>query len=449
MVKICNKCHDFLDRKVDELLNTTKQEDGEQLERKSSCIEINLPELLHNTNNTEHNKNVDKHEKINLYTLKDATCSVTSQYADSFLLGSGFFIKHDRYYIVTCGHIVGKNPNSDEKNPKKIYIDVQNVNCEYGKHRQVICEIVGIDFVADIAVLRPLSLEENHDEGFNFINHPYLKFSSSTKTKQGSKCYIIGNSLGTDPFSVADGVVRDNKFVFDLPTESMLISAPAWSGNSGSPILDENGNVIGIVCYSYSSENEFSSTMVGGATQYMMEKIVKKIIETGENNTTKGYIGIKSFTTISDTILIILRQMFPDFNIGELDILKGLVVLDVEEPASNSTNPIKPLDIITEIRDPIKNKKLNLGCLDDQYHFSRISWFQKIGYPVEITVVRPLDNSTFNTVITVAQYPSEFDNLFGLSKNNTHKTIKSLGMKNYKLATLADYVKTRDLFDLL
>ncbi len=92
---------------------------------------------------------------------------------------------------------------------------------------------------ANISVLRPLTKNEDNDCGYDFINHPYLNFWHSTKTEPWSKCFIIGNVLGVDLFSIAEG-------------------------NSGSPVIDEDGKVIGMVCYSYKNKDESSSTLVDG-----------------------------------------------------------------------------------------------------------------------------------------------------------------------------------------
>ena len=148
---------------------------------------------------------------------------------------------------------------------------------------------------------------------FDLINHPFLCFGDSSKTNIGEKCFIIGNALGLDPFSIADGIVRDNKYVLDLAIESMLISAPTWSGNSGSPIINSCGKVIGMICYSIREQSIEHSTMAGGATQFMMEDIVNRIIQIKGDYITKGYIGISSFSTITDFILAALRQLYPSF----------------------------------------------------------------------------------------------------------------------------------------
>jgi S1-C subfamily serine protease len=373
---------------------------------------------------------------VSVYKLKNATCSVTSQYPFfHFSIGSGFFIKiNDKYYVITCAHII-------EDNPEKVYIDVQNVNKIQNNHKQIRCSIIGVDKAADIAVLRPLTLEESPEDGCDLQNHPYLRFGNSSKTKIGQKCFIIGNALGLDPFTIADGIVRDNKYVLDLAIESMLISAPTWSGNSGSPILDICGRVIGMVCYSIREFDTEHSTLTGGATQFMMEKIINKIIQNNTNYTTKGYMGIPFFTPVTDFILMALRQDFPDFLQGNNDILKGLLIVDVEHPAINATIPLESLDIITKIRYPISGEEFCLGNLDYQYHPSRITWFKEMGDKIELHVTRPTNNTTFVTTVTLASYPQAYDQTFssaiGKTIDNKKKIEKRINGKTYEFTTLS------------
>jgi S1-C subfamily serine protease len=390
-----------------------------------------------------------------IYELKNATCTVTGIFEytvptfDIFYReGSGFIIKHCcQYYVVTCAHIVESDP--DLMALIKIYVDVQNVNGN-SVHRQIQCVLVGMDKAADIAVLRPLTLAESPADGYNLTSHPYLCFGDSTETAIGEQCFIIGNALGADPFSIADGVVRDNKFVLNLATETMLISAPSWNGNSGSPILNNYGKVIGMVCYVFSTEDigfgsTLISTMAGGPTQFMMEKIVCRIIHSGDY-TAKGFMGIIDFAPVSDSVLASLRLMHLDFLNGEYDILKGIYVKDIESggPVESALpQPVKVGDIVTKIKDLATGKQLCIGNLDNQYHPSRITWFKKILDKVELTVVDPVANEKFTTIVTLATYPPVYDTTLGgggaraISHENGNKTVtKAINGKKYKISTM-------------
>ena len=89
---------------------------------------------------------------------------------------------------------------------------------------------------------------------------------------------IVGNARGYDVGSCSTGVIRDNAFVFPQGVETMFVAAPAVGGNSGGPIVDVSGNVIGSLTFGFANEE----TLGGGVAQFMMEPIVKKLIVQGE-----------------------------------------------------------------------------------------------------------------------------------------------------------------------
>jgi hypothetical protein len=71
---------------------------------------------------------------------------------------------------------------------------------------------------------------------------PYLSLGSSSGAVEGQRVLVIGNPEGLEG-TVSDGIIsafRDNRSMIQ-------ITAPMSSGSSGSPVLDEAGNVIGIV----------------------------------------------------------------------------------------------------------------------------------------------------------------------------------------------------------
>lgn len=372
---------------------------------------------------------------VQLYKLKNATCTVTSMGDEDnntttdITTGSGFFIrKSNKYYVITCAHVLQGQLNQNLNATYKIYIDVQNVN-KTNIHRQILCKLIGFDITADIAVLEPISYELNQQDGFTLKNHPYLTFGTSSTTLIGEECVIIGNPLGIDPFSISNGIVRDNKFVFNHPIESMLISASAWSGNSGSPIINRLGKVIGMVGYSIDN----ASTMIGGPTQFMMEEIINRIISSNSNYITKGYLGIKTFSPITDAEMANLRVQNQQFLNGNNDILKGIVVKSTDQNMMSQI-PLLVNDIITEIHNPITNKSLILGNLTNQYHFSRMTWFMQPGQQVTLKIVRPSTNTIFSTSVTLLQYPENvfFPNNLSIDINNTNYKINT-NVKSMKI----------------
>ncbi len=75
---------------------------------------------------------------------------------------------------------------------------------------------------------------------------PFLKMNA-VSPKQGEKIFIIGNPLGLEK-SVADGIVSSVR-ADEKMGETIQITAPISHGNSGSPLMNMNGDALGIVTY--------------------------------------------------------------------------------------------------------------------------------------------------------------------------------------------------------
>jgi len=157
--------------------------------------------------------------------------------------GSGFIIeKNGKLYVVTNAHVV-ENASAD---PGSIYVYTVN-------RSQYEVKVVGGDSFYDIAVLE-------------FVDKPGGEISTikfrSTEARIGEKVYAIGNPLGEYPYTVTDGIISaknrvrggmTGKFGF-LQTTATLI----W-GNSGGPLVDEHGKVVGV-----NSQIAFADTPDGG-----------------------------------------------------------------------------------------------------------------------------------------------------------------------------------------
>jgi S1-C subfamily serine protease len=145
--------------------------------------------------------------------------------------GSGFLVViNNKKYIITNAHVI----ETASADPESIYV--------YTVTRQKYeVRLVGGDTFYDIAVLEFIDTPGNELVPINF---------RTTDVRVGEKVYAIGNPLGEYPYSVSDGIIsaknrtRSNQFIgrsgFLQSTASII-----W-GNSGGPLVDENGEVVGI-----------------------------------------------------------------------------------------------------------------------------------------------------------------------------------------------------------
>lgn len=139
-------------------------------------------------------------------------------------LGSGFLISKDGY-ILTNEHVIsGAN---------EIYVRLK------GAEEAVPAEIVGADYDLDLAVLK---INVNKDL-------PYLKLGSSENIKVGNWVIAIGSPFGLED-TVTVGVISAKERpvnIGDRHYEHLLqTDASINPGNSGGPLLNLNGEVVGI-----------------------------------------------------------------------------------------------------------------------------------------------------------------------------------------------------------
>jgi serine protease Do len=129
--------------------------------------------------------------------------------------GTGFFVSPDGL-VVTNRHLIeGANSITAVSNTGAIFL-----------FERVVSQPAG----ADIAVLK-----------FRATDVPFLKLGESTKAVEGQKVIVIGNPTG-NMGTVSDGIIsafRENRSLIQ-------ITAPISHGASGSPVIDENGQVIGV-----------------------------------------------------------------------------------------------------------------------------------------------------------------------------------------------------------
>ena len=131
--------------------------------------------------------------------------------------GSGFFVD-TRGYIVTNYHVIDGATAAQVKTTNGNIYSIR---------------IVGIQKNADIAVLK---IEETV---------PRLRFGSSDGVRVGEKAIALGNPGGLD-FTVTQGIVSAVDRKDAKGNEYVQIDVPINPGNSGGPLVDTNGNVIGV-----------------------------------------------------------------------------------------------------------------------------------------------------------------------------------------------------------
>ena len=134
--------------------------------------------------------------------------------------GSGFFISPRK--IITNAHVVDRAYSAEVFTDQEYYDRVTILNAN--EHM-------------DLAIL---SVEAEDEIP--------LQINREAESKPGQRVIVIGHPLGLDK-SVSDGVISGVRTVDGR--QELQITAPISSGSSGSPVLDDEGRVIGVVHAGY------------------------------------------------------------------------------------------------------------------------------------------------------------------------------------------------------
>jgi serine protease Do len=196
------------------------------------------------------------------------------------LSGSGTIISTDGY-VVTNHHVAGR--------PRRI-------TCTLSTHEEVPADLVGTDPLSDIAVIK---LRPGKPTTF-----PAAKFGDSDKLRAGQPVLAMGSPLALSQ-SVTEGIVSNTQMIMpqtfgvsesldgeDVGTIVRWIGhdASIYPGNSGGPLVDLAGEVVGV--------NEISFGLGGAIPSNLARHVVDALIKDGRVK--RSWIGLELQPRIGD-----------------------------------------------------------------------------------------------------------------------------------------------------
>ena len=232
----------------------------------------------------------------------------TPQERQSTALGSGFIIDA-KGIVVTNNHVIQ---------------DAEDIIVRVNGDKEFTAKVIGADPLSDIAVLQ-LDTKEK------FIP---VKFGNSDKARIGDWVIAIGNPFGLGG-TVTSGIIsaRNRSIGLSRYEDFIQTDASINSGNSGGPLFDMNGDVIGI---NTAILGRSGSIGIGFSIPSNSAKIViDQLIEFGE--TKRGWLGVR----IQDVTKEIAE-------VEKLDKPRGALVASVAENSPSDKAGVKAGDIILE-----------------------------------------------------------------------------------------------------
>lgn len=281
-------------------------------------------------------------------------------------LGSGFIISPDGY-VVTNNHVISGGPGEGTKPV------VSSITVTLPDRKEYKATVIGRDIASDLALLK-----------IDAKNLPFVEFGDSTRTRVGDWVVAIGNPFGLGG-TVTAGIIsalHRNIGLGGAYDRYLQTDASINQGNSGGPMFDLNGNVIGINTAIFSPTG--GNVGIGFAIPAEEAKPVIDALRKG-GRVQRGYLGV-GIQPITEEIASALS----------LPKNRGEIVARVEPGQAAARAGIKQGDVIV---------KVNNQDVTPDNTLSYIVANLPIGSRVPIELIRDGKRSTVTAV--VGQRPPE------------------------------------------
>ncbi|MFA6175458.1 MAG: DegQ family serine endoprotease [Phycisphaerae bacterium] len=233
--------------------------------------------------------------------------------------GSGFIITADGF-ILTNNHVV--------ENADKITVKLSD-------ERELVAKVIGTDPETDVAVIK---VDAN--------NLPFVELGDSDQLKVGQWVIAIGNPFGLSHTVTAGIVSAKGRSKIGLTEYEDFIQTDAAInfGNSGGPLLNIDGKVIGINSAIFSRSGGYMG--IGFAIPVNMAKYVYQQL-VADGKVTRGYLGLYGEDITADMAKlfgienqkgVIVNKLLPDGPAAKGGIERGDVIIKKDGKAIEDWN---------------------------------------------------------------------------------------------------------------
>lgn len=291
-------------------------------------------------------------------TVPGYAYNIFGQSASSAVTGTGIVLSEDGY-ILTNFHVIQRAYESGAPIVVMTY-----------DGREQEAEVVGVESDSDLAVLKT-----------DLTGLAPAVMGDSEQMRVGQTIYTVGNPLGELTYTMTSGIVSalDRRITTDenVTVNMFQIDAAVNSGNSGGPVFNVYGQVIGVVTAKYTLYG-----MEGLGFAIPMNdacRIVRDLVD-------KGYVTGKAYLGLQ------LAEVSPGAA-RYYDMVQGVYIYSVEEGSCAQEAGLAPGDIITAIGDVAVTTSSELVAQVRQY---------RAGDSAELTVWRDQEYRTVTVVFDEA-----------------------------------------------
>ena len=251
------------------------------------------------------------------------------------------------------------------------------------------------DAVADICLIRTgITIQANH----------MLKISTIAPLT-GQTVWMCGFPGGYDTDSMSRGIIRDAHFNINdsgQAVDSLFLNVPAIGGNSGSAILNNEGDIVGIFTFGYENKETFG----GGANRDVLFYVLEKLKVQSQPNARyveKNYLGVDWART---SPIDLQQSYYPVVDGVGGPVLYSLPQAKGVRISSMSAN--SPLQGVVQVGDIIMSASVggnqyDFGYADGQYTLG-VLIYEALGQPVDITFIDMVNRAQLTKQFTPVTY---------------------------------------------
>ena len=300
----------------------------------------------------------------------------TPQKKKAYSLGSGFIIDSSGI-IVTNNHVI--------EGAEDILVRIEG-------EKEYEAKVIGADPFSDLAVLKIKSSEKFKP----------VKFGDSDKARIGDWVIAIGNPFGLGG-TVTSGIIsaRNRNIGMARYEDFIQTDASINQGNSGGPLFNMDGDVIGINTAIFGRQGNIGIGF--SIPSNNAKKVIDQLIKYGE--TKRGWLGVR-IQTVTEEIA----------EAEKLDKPRGALVQDLSTGGPSEKGGIKAGDIILEFDGKLINNVKELISIVAQ---------TEVGKTVEVKVWR--NQREVIKKIKIGRLETSKD--FNIKKAEEHKSKVIEGLK--------------------